>query len=385
MDQGLDLIGLVRDYPLQFMVILSVVVFVHEFGHYWVAVRNDVRVESFSIGFGPELFGWTDRVGTRWKLSAIPLGGYVKMQGDADVASTTVDVARAADPQSFPAKRVGQRAAIVAAGPAANFLFAIAALALLFMLNGRPVTPPVVGGVEAGSPAATAGLLPGDRILEVDGSPVASFENLQTIVRASAGRPLALAIEREGERTALTVTPAGRPVGEGEGGSGRVGISSAAVEFVRSSPWAAPWHAVVETAGIVKGTLVAIGQMIVGSRSTEELGGPLRIAQMAGEAFKAGPVTVLWFTAILSINLGLINLFPIPMLDGGHLVFYGIEAARGRPMNDRAQEIALRIGLAMVLTLMVFATWNDVSRMVLTAWQGIVDSSIGIASGSRLS
>ncbi len=349
-------------YAIPFVLILSVVVFVHEFGHYWVARRNGVRVEVFSIGFGPEIFGWNDGHGTRWKFSLFPLGGFVRMLGDADAASATVDTTTARQPDSFPAKSVWQRMAIVAAGPMANFVFAIVALAILFVVSGRPFTPAEVGQVQPGSPAEAAGLLAGDRITSVGGSPVASFEDLQALVRDSAGTPLVFGIEREGQPQEITVTPAMSEFTDRFGNKhqvGLIGVSRAGVEFRRSSPVTAIVDAFRETGKMIGGTLYALGEMVMGYRSTDELGGPLRIAQMSGEIASDGLVPVIWFTAVLSINLGLINLFPIPMLDGGHLVLYAIEAGRGRPLTERTQEIAFRFGLAMVLSLMVFATWND--------------------------
>jgi regulator of sigma E protease len=356
--------SLIGQYLLPFLVILSIVVFVHEYGHYWVARRNRVRIESFSIGFGPELFGFSDRAGTRWKFSAIPLGGYVKMMGDADVSSTSVDPVSARDPDSFPAKSVWQRMAVVVAGPLANFVFAVVLLAILFTISGRPFTPAVVGEVQEGSPAAAAGLEPEDRIVAVDGGRIESFEELQAVVRRSPAEPLRFTIERDGGTVEVTVTPELSEITDRFGIShevGLIGVSRTGIEFVRSNPLTAPFEAVAETGRMIGGTMVALGQMIVGLRGTDELGGPLRIAQMSGEVARDGFIPALWFTAVLSINLGLINLFPIPMLDGGHLLFYCIEAARGRPVNERAQEIAFRIGLAMVLTLMVFATWNDLT------------------------
>lgn len=357
------MIGSLLHYLVPFLLVLSVVVFVHEFGHYWVARRNGVRIEVFSIGFGPELFGRNDRHGTRWKFSAVPLGGYVKMLGDADAASATVDHAAAHQPDSFPSKNVWQRMAIVAAGPAANFVFAIAALTILFATVGRPFTPPDVGAVQPDSPAAAAGLLPGDRIAAVDGAPIESFEQLQASVIDSDGAPMQLSVDRAGESVTLTVTPTVQDDTDRFGTQRkvwRIGVSRPGVEYRRSSPVLAVFEATAETGRMVAGTLHALGQMIVGKRGTQELGGPLRIAQMSGEIAQDGFVPALWFTAVLSINLGLINLFPIPMLDGGHLAMYGIEAVRGRPLNERSQEIAFRFGLAMVLSLMLFATWNDV-------------------------
>jgi regulator of sigma E protease len=356
----------ITQYLVPFLLILTVVVFVHEFGHYWVARRNGVRIEVFSIGFGPELFGLNDRHGTRWKFSAIPLGGYVKMLGDADAASATIDLSHARDPDSFPSKSVWQRMAIVVAGPLANFVFAIVALAILFVVVGRPFTPPEVGAVQPDSPAAAAGLLPGDKVTAVDGAPVKSFEELQILVRGSAGRELQLTIDRDGESLDLPLTPASSEIEDRFGNRhqvGLIGVSRAGVEYRRSNPLFALFEATAETGRMIGGTLYALGEMIVGSRGTQELGGPLRIAQMSGQIAQDGFVPAIWFTAVLSINLGLINLFPIPMLDGGHILLYGIEAARGRALTERSQEIAFRFGLAMVLSLMVFATWNDLVHL----------------------
>jgi regulator of sigma E protease len=364
-------------YAIPFILVLSLVVFVHEFGHYWVARRNRVRVETFSIGFGPELFGRTDRHGTRWKFSAIPLGGYVKMLGDADASSAVADAATAGAPDSFPGKSVWQRMAIVAAGPIANFVFAILVLSVLFVVSGRPFTPAVIGEVMPDRPAAAAGLMPGDLIRAVDGVPLANFEALQEIVSGSPDTPLRFQIERDGAELEITVTPRLSERKDRFGTVHRVGligITPQGVEFRRSSPLSAPVEATTETVRLIVGTLKALGQMIAGTRGTEELGGPLRIAQMSGEIAQDGAVPLLWFTAVLSVNLGLINLFPIPMLDGGHLALYAVEAVRGRPLTERAQEIAFRFGLAMVLSLMIFATWNDLVNF------GIIERFLSLIS-----
>jgi regulator of sigma E protease len=357
-------------YVIPFLVVLTVLVFVHELGHYLVARRNGVRIETFSIGFGPELFGRTDRAGTRWKVSAIPLGGYVKMFGDADAASTPSGAVRHMTPEerevSFFHKRLGQRAAIVAAGPIANFLFAIIGLTLLFSLYGQPYTPADIGSIQPDSAAAHAGMQPGDVIVDVDGQPIERFEEVQQIVRFNQGTPLAVVVERDGKRLPITVTPQVTEVTDRMGNShkiGLLGIGRAGMEYRRHDPLTALWQAGRETVNLTAGTLGAVGQMIAGSRGTEELGGPLRIAQMSGEVAQSGVVALIWFMAILSVNLGLINLFPIPMLDGGHLLFYAVEAIRGKPLGDRAQEYGFRIGLALVLTLMVFATWNDLVHL----------------------
>ncbi len=365
-------------YVIPFLLILSIVVFVHELGHYLVARWNGVRVDVFSIGFGPELFGITDRAGTRWKVSALPLGGYVRMHGDADAASATVNAKAALDPDSFPAKSALQRMAIVAAGPLANILFAIVAMAILFATVGRPFTPAEVGEVQPDSAAAVAGLQPGDRITAVDQQPVESFEELQFIVRGSPGVALTFALERGGVPQEIVVTPRASELEDRFGQVHKIGLigvsrSRAATEFRRSNPAFALVDATTETFGLITATLEGIGEMIVGSRTTEELGGPLRIGYMSGEIAKDGVVQIMQFVAFLSINLGLINLFPIPVLDGGHLVLYAIELVRGRPINERSQEMAFRFGLALVLSLMVFATWNDLVQFnVIDFFKGLV-------------
>jgi regulator of sigma E protease len=372
----MDLLTSIGTYVIPFLIILSVVVFVHELGHYLVARRNGVRVDVFSIGFGAELFGFNDRAGTRWKFSVLPLGGYVKMHGDADPTSSTIDLSARPDPDSFPAKSVWQRMAIVAAGPLANFVFAIVVLGLLFATVGRPVTPAVVGEIQPASAAEAAGLRPGDRIVAVDGEPLESFEELQGIVRDSPGVPLAFTVERAGETLEVTVAPRQTELTDRFGQVhriGLIGVSRSGIEFERSNPLLALVEGAAETVRLIGGTLYALGEMIVGSRTTEELGGPLRIAQMSGEIAKDGAVPLIWFTAVLSVNLGLINLFPIPLLDGGHLVLYAVEALRGRPLNERSQEVAFRFGLVLVLTLMVFATWNDLVQLnVIEFFKGLV-------------
>src|SRR3954466_16050093 len=350
-----------------FLIVLTVLVFVHELGHYLIARRNGVKIEIFSIGFGPELFGWWDRAGTRWKFSAIPLGGYVKMFGDAD-ATSGLPIARLGQLSpaewagSFHGKRLGQRAAIVAAGPLANFVFAIVVLALLFMTYGQPFTPAEVGQVIAGSAAETAGIRAGDEIVSIDGQAVERFEDVQQAVRLNPGVPMAMVVRRDGQFVDLRVTPARVEENDrlGRREIGQLGVRGGAPKYVTRDPASAVIRAVGETWNLSVTTLHAVWQMIVGTRGSEELGGPLRIAQLSGEVAQGGLVPLLWFMAVLSINLGLINLFPVPVLDGGHLLFYAAEVIRGRPLGQRAQEYGFRIGLALVVTLMVFATWNDV-------------------------
>jgi regulator of sigma E protease len=358
-------------YIIPFLVILTVLVFVHEFGHYLIARWNGVRIEVFSIGFGPEVFGWWDRAGTRWKFSTIPLGGYVKMFGDSDASSglPAPGLARLAQAErdvSFHYKRLGQRTAIVAAGPAANFLFAVVVLAILFMTYGQPFTPAEVGQVQPGSAAEQGGIRPGDVILSIDGAAVQRFEDIQQVVRLNPSVPMTIVVRRDGGEETLHVTPSRTELTDRFGNHyeiGLLGIARSGMEYVKRDPATALLQAGTETWDLSVATLKAIWQIVIGTRATDELGGPLRIAQMSGEVAQGGIVAVLWFMAVLSINLGLINLFPVPVLDGGHLLFYAAEAVRGKPLGQRAQEYGFRIGLALVLTLMVFATWNDLVHL----------------------
>lgn len=374
----MDFIAGIWNYVVVFLVILTVVVFVHELGHYLVARWNGVRVEVFSIGFGPEVWGWNAKSGTRWRISLLPLGGYVKMFGDSDASSATPDgrpMTEAEKAVSFHHKRVGQRAAIVFAGPAANFLFAILGLMLMFMALGQPVAEPVIGKVHEGTAAAEAGLREGDRIVAINGSEVERFQDIQRIVRLEIERPLTLSVDRGGSPFEVTAKPR---IIERKGMFGDMekvpvlGISPdpGQVRVVEHGPFSALAEALRETETMVTSTFVGIGQMITGVRATDELGGPIRIAKGAGEAAQLGMPSVIFYTILLSLNLGLINLFPIPVLDGGHLLFYGFEAILGRPLGEKAQEYGFRIGLFLVLALMVFATRNDI--VSLPVWESLM-------------
>jgi regulator of sigma E protease len=371
---------IVENLPM-FVVVLTVLVFVHELGHYLVARWNGVKVEVFSIGFGPELFGWNDRAGTRWRVSLLPLGGYVKMFGDADPAGATqsdqVAVMTPAERAvSFHHKTVGQRAAIVAAGPAANFLFAVLVLGGLYMISGQPYTTPTVATVRAGSPAEGAGLRAGDRVVAIDGTPIQRFEEMQRIVALRPAERLELSVERDGAVSIIPVVTAAEDLVDRRGNIqriGRLGVTSTQTAVVRHDPATAAWQAVRETWSVTVGTLVGLGQMIAGTRSTDEIGGVLRIADMTGQVSRDGVQQVIWFLALLSINLGLINLFPIPVLDGGHLMFYAAEAIRGKPLSRRVQDWGAMAGLAAVLSLFVFATWNDLVHLRVVAFlQGLI-------------
>ena len=357
-------------YLVPFLLILTVLVFVHEMGHFLVARWYGVRVEVFSVGFGREIFGYTDRAQTRWKFSLIPLGGYVKFFGDANAASQPGEEVAGLTPEerrvAFPCQRLSARAWIVAAGPAANFLLAIVLLTGLFATAGEPFTPPVVGTVVAESAAEQAGLQPEDRIVAINGDGIERFEDVQRIVRTRAGEELAIEVLRAGERLELLAVPQIHEQVDNFGNThviGLLGVTRSRVEYVQHAVTYALWRATIETWNLTVGTLEAVGQIIVGARDAKELGGPIGIGMMSGTVAKSGMVAVIWFMAVLSINLGLINLFPIPMLDGGHLMFYGIEALRGRPLGERAQEYGFRIGLALVLSLMLFVTFNDLAKL----------------------
>lgn len=441
---------------LAFVAVLTVLVFVHEMGHYLVARWNGVRVEVFSIGFGPELFGWTDKHATRWKVAAIPLGGYVKFFGDADAASAPGSDDGMSEEEravSFHHKSLKARAAIVAAGPLANFAYAIVVLAVMFVFVGERVTAPVVGRVLPDSPAQAAGfeqgdrilavdgdrirrfeqvdeaaitnpdrtlvftvardglnrditvtpegrtptnpdsplrrfgylglwpahpaeigsvmadsaaqaagLQPGDRLVAVDGQAVAYFEQLQDLVARSGGRPLALTLLRGERELQVSLTPRRQTYRRQDGQEVErllIGITAASQPPVRYGPGVALVESVRVSADMVVKTFDYLGEMILGERGTEELGGPIRIAQVSGQAARVGLEQLIKLSVLLSLNLGLINLFPIPMLDGGHLAFYAYEAVRGRPPTERVLEFAFRVGLVLLVCLMAFVTVND--------------------------
>jgi regulator of sigma E protease len=455
------------NYVIAPLVLLTVVVFFHELGHFWVARRCGVQVEVFSIGFGTELFGFTDRHGTRWKVSAIPLGGYVKMKGQSDTEGVdTPDPASLSEEErqrSFLFKKLWQKAAIVFAGPAANYVLAIVVFAAIFATYGRSSTAPIIGYVEPGSVAEQAGLklgdrvvklagydideftrifyilqvdvgktveivvrrgdetltlhgepkikthvgslgnvdtfrdlevqphmLPvvggvtddtaagragikaGDRIISIDGTEIEDFAQVSRMIGSGGGKPVDIVIERSGQQQMFHLTPIPSETVDDSGNKvvrPLLGISADPIrETHRYSPFKAVWVASQETVRLTGFILTTIGQMITGNRSASEVGGILRIGKIAGDTAQATLPDFLSLIAMISINLGLINLFPIPLLDGGHLAFYGIEAVRGRPLSPRVQDIALRIGLAAVASLMLFAVWNDLNYLRVIAF-----------------
>ncbi len=355
-------------YALPFLFVLTVVVFFHELGHFWVARRCGVKIDAFSIGFGPELFGFYDRHGTRWRFAAIPLGGYVRFYGDDSAASTPDQTAlsrmdESERKQSFFYKPVAQRAAIVAAGPIANFILAILIFAGIFMFYGKQASPARIDTVVADSAAAKAGLKTGDLVLMIDGKKIETFTDMQRIVSVSPGQTLEFVVDRNGKQVALSTTPTLDEHKDRFGNVtrvGRLGITGLMDPPVRVGPIAALSLGAAETWFVVDRTFSYIAGIFAGRESADQLGGPLRIAQVSGQVASISFTALMHLTAVLSVSIGLLNLFPVPMLDGGHLLFYGYEALRGRPLSEKAQEMGFRIGLALVIMLMVFATWNDI-------------------------
>ena len=367
--------GSLAGYVVPFLFVLTVVVFFHELGHFLVARRCGIRVLTFSIGFGPEIVGFYDRYGTRWKISAVPLGGYVKFFGDENAASVPDQEAAAAMTEeekkvSFVHQRVGPRAAVVVAGPVANFILAIAIFAGVFMLFGKQTTSARVDAVQPASAAATAGFQPGDLVLAINGEKIDSFADMQRIVSISAGETLNIEVERGGVHVTLKATPQLKELKDNFGNVHRLGVLGISrsmapgdIKTQKLNPWQAVVAGVQETWFVVDRTLSYIGGVFTGREAADQLGGPIRIAQVSGQVATAGFVPLLHLAGVLSVSIGLLNLFPIPLLDGGHLLFYAIEAARGRPLSERAQEVGFRIGLAIVVMLMIFATFNDILHL----------------------
>lgn len=372
--QGFDLLSTFMGYLLPFLFVLALVVFVHEMGHFIVGRLCGVKVETFSLGFGPRIARFYDRKGTEWALSAIPLGGYVKFKGDLNAASVpdhaaaeAMDAADRAD--SFPHKSIAQRAAIVAAGPLANFVLAFVIFSTSYMLVGRTLVEPIIGAVNPGSVAETAGFKPGDRVLAIDGLKIESFDEIARQVALSEGKTLTFRIERASREVEISAMPAivARKTVLGTDRRPVMG-------FVNSSD---PRHFFAKHYGLAEASSTAVGEILfvidrtghyvsglfAGREKADQLSGPTRIAYISGKVAESGFAPLLMLAGILSISIGLINLLPVPMLDGGHLVFYLIEALVGRPVSPRAQEISFRVGFALVIMLMLFSTWNDIAHL----------------------
>lgn len=362
-------------YSLPYIGVLAVVIFVHEFGHFIVARWCGVKVLTFSMGFGPELWHRFDKHGTRWRLAAVPLGGYVKFYGDENAASAPAreklhKMSATERRLSFYGQPVSKRAAIVAAGPIANFILTIAIFAGTFYFVGRPITVARVDGVSVGSAAEKAGFKTQDLVLSINGSAIESFSDMQRIVRISPDRELTFRVLRDGQEVDVKATPQRRELKDVFGQVHKIGVigisRNDAAGDVRHKSYGlgeALVAGVQETWFVVDRTFDYIGGVITGRESADQLSGPIRIAQVSGQAAQLGFEVLLNLTAVLSVSIGLLNLFPIPLLDGGHLLYYGIEALRGRPLSEKAQEFGFRIGIALVLTLMLFATWNDILHL----------------------
>lgn len=362
-----------------FVIILSAIVFVHEFGHYFIARLCGVKIEVFSIGFGREIFGFNDKAGTRWKFSIAPVGGYVKMYGDEGAASTpdTSAIDAMTEDQrkvSFHHKPLWQKALVVAAGPAANFILAITIMTAFLYMGGMASTEPVVGEVMPNTPAAEAGLKSGDRIMAVDGASVTVFGDIPNLIATNLGTPVKLDVKRESEMLHLTITPISFDDVDALGNPVKhplIGIKSQEMQIQNLSFAQAVWISTTRTYDMCTMSLKFLGQMILGERSTNELKGPIGIAKMSGQVTQSGDSLgqtgrmILWFIAMLSVNLGFVNLLPIPMLDGGHLVYYALEGMRGRPVAKKFQEFGFRIGFYMIMGLMAFTLFNDIRQFLL--------------------
>ncbi|ACB93950.1 RIP metalloprotease RseP [Beijerinckia indica] len=361
-------------YLVPFVCVLSLIVFFHEFGHFLIGRLCGVQVDAFSLGFGPELFAFVDRYGTRWRLAALPLGGYVKFHGDANGASMTDEAAAASMPAaeravSFFAQKVWKRAAIVVAGPLANFILAIVLFTGIFYVNGRNILLPYVDGVSAGSAAEAAGFQPGDLILSIDGQPIDSFEAMQRLVQTTRDQSLTFTIARQGKELTLNATPRVRDIVTPLGTT-RVGVLGVEAKG-KPENWRVEHYGLADSAHLAVSetwyVIARTGDYVVGlfsgKESAAQMSGVVGIAQASGEMAKIGIAAVLHLAAILSISVGILNLLPIPLLDGGHLFFYAIEAIQGRALNERVQQFGFRVGMTLVAALMIFATYNDVLRI----------------------
>jgi len=364
--------GFVLGTLVPFLFVLTVVVFVHEMGHYLVGRWCGIGVKAFSIGFGPELLGFNDSHGTRWKLCAIPLGGYVKFIGDMNATSSqpsTEDLETLTNAErkvAFHTQPIWKRAATVVAGPLFNFLLTIAVFAVLFSVYGRPVLEPMVAQVTPGSPAEKAGILPGDRFVRVDGSKVETFADVQRLVSGRGGDAITFTMLRDGKEVTVTATPEPMEQKDALGNTIKVAVIGVVnnaelgqPRLITYNPVGAVGAAVEETGHVIQRTGQFLQRFVVGREDKCQLGGPIKIAKMSGQAAKLGFEWLVQLVAFLSVGIGIINLLPIPPLDGGHLLFYGVEAVIRRPVSERMMEMAYRTGLILVLGFMGFVFWND--------------------------
>ncbi|QRM55539.1 RIP metalloprotease RseP [Sinorhizobium sp. BG8] len=376
MDMLLNAASLLTGYIVPFLIVLTLIVFVHEMGHYLAGRWCGIGVTAFSVGFGPELIGFNDRHGTRWKLCAIPLGGYVKFNGDDDAASTPdygkfTTLSEQEKARTFLGASLWRRAVTVAAGPFANFILAIAIFAVMFSLYGRQVADPIVSEVRPDSAAAAAGVKPGDLLVALDGTPVNTFDDVRRYVSVRPEMQVVVTIRRDGATLDLPMIPQRTELTDQFGNKMELGVigivttqESGNFRVIEYGPLAAVGQGVVQSWHIVTGTFDYLSNLVVGRMKADQLGGPIRVAQASGQMATLGVAAVLQLAAVLSVSIGLLNLMPVPVLDGGHLMFYAVEAVRGKPVGPGAQEIAFRIGMMLVLMLMVFATWNDISRLL---------------------
>ena len=368
--------GWIWQYGIVFLLVLTFVVFVHELGHFLVARWCGVAVKAFSIGFGPEIFGFNDKHGTRWRFAWVPLGGYVKFVDDENAASkpSPEALARMSPAErmgSFHAKPVWQRAAVVSAGPIANFLLTIALYACLNAIVGVRIMPAYVDAVVPETPAARAGFQRGDKILKIDGAAIESFDDLQRIVSVSAGQELTFAVDRKGEPVVLKATPAtderrdtfGRTFRRGLIGIQR-SISPDKVQTLSVGPLEALGRGISETYGNIKQAVSGIGDMISRRQSAEQMGGPIMMAEVTGKVAELGLEPLLRWIAFISANIGFLNLLPIPVLDGGHLMFYAYEGLLRKPLSERFQMAGFQVGLALLMMLMAFVFYNDISSII---------------------
>jgi len=357
---------------IAFLIVISVLVVIHEFGHYIVAKKCGVKIEEFSLGFGKELVGWNDKSGTRWKICAVPFGGFVKMFGDESGASNPdIDklkkLTEEDKKQAFFFKNVYQRISVVVAGPAFNFILAIVILAGLTLSVGISYVKPTVDDIIPDSVAEKAGFQKNDLVISIDSKKIKDFQDIKSIVALNAGKEMTFTIERNNDIIEIQATPeiqSSKDLFGNEIKVGIIGIISNSIEFEKASPLKALTYSVKSVYDMSVKTLEALGQIVTGDRSFKEMGGPIKIAKYSGQSMMQGFHTFIWFMAVVSANLGLMNLLPIPMLDGGHLAFYTIEAIIKKPVPEKIQDVSFKIGFVFIITLMMFATVNDIIDVV---------------------